>query len=128
MSTFNVCRLSAPLLVKSSPDENGVRGIIINTSGFLATEGNLTQSFMSGTFGAINSMTLPLSRDLADNGIRVVTISPGKVRNMILMVGVIPYKSSFLPLYHLQERTLGSHNGIPYLNLEILVIKFVSPS
>lgn len=75
--TFNVIRLSLPLLYKNEPDEDGQRGVIINTASIAAFDGQMGQVAYSASKGAIVGMTLPLARDLAKVGIRVVTIAPG---------------------------------------------------
>lgn len=75
--TFNVIRLSASLMCKNTPDKDGQRGVIINTASVAAFEGQIGQAAYSTSKGAIVGMTLPLARDLASVGIRVVTIAPG---------------------------------------------------
>lgn len=76
--TFNVNRLACPYLYKNEPDEeNKQRGIIINTSSVTAYDGQIGQVAFSASAGAINSMTLPLARDLGGIGIRVLTIAVG---------------------------------------------------
>lgn len=81
LGTLNVNRLAIDLLNKNEPDANGIRGIIINTSG----SDTITYSFgdvMNATSSAaINGMTFPLAECLADAGIRVVTIAPGLIAN-----------------------------------------------
>ncbi|RWS14214.1 3-hydroxyacyl-CoA dehydrogenase type-2-like protein [Dinothrombium tinctorium] len=76
LGTFNVNRLSAGLLAENEP-EGGLKGIIINTSSVSAFDGTVGQVAHSAASGAINSMTLPMARDLSVEGIRVVTIAPG---------------------------------------------------
>lgn len=77
VGTFNVNRLAVKLLSKNEPDQNGQRGIIVNTSGNSAFEGIIGQSVYASSARAIASMTLPLARDLASHGIRCCTIAPG---------------------------------------------------
>ncbi|KAF7489640.1 3-hydroxyacyl-CoA dehydrogenase type-2 [Sarcoptes scabiei] len=83
--TFNVIRLSIPLLAKSPKKFDGTKSVIINTSSILAWEGHEGQCGYSATQGAINSMTLPLARDLAHEGIRVNTIAAGFFETPLLM-------------------------------------------
>lgn len=83
MGTFNVIRLAVGLIGENEPDENGLRGVVINTSGAQAFQSSMGQSTNSAAAGAIHSMTRPLSFDLADNGIRVVTIVPGVMNTPI---------------------------------------------
>ncbi|CAK9802621.1 3-hydroxyacyl-CoA dehydrogenase type-2 [Anthophora plagiata] len=75
--TFNVIRLSVPLMYKNVPNQDGQRGVIINTASIAAYEGQIGQLAYSASKGAIVAMTLPLARDFAKPGFRVVTIAPG---------------------------------------------------
>ena len=85
LGTFNVNRLAAGYLYKNTPDEaNGLRGLIINTSGNAAFDGQIGQAAYSAAAGAINSMTLPLARDLGVVGIRCLTISCGYFKTPLL--------------------------------------------
>ncbi|XP_055309708.1 3-hydroxyacyl-CoA dehydrogenase type-2-like [Sitodiplosis mosellana] len=84
LGTFNVIRLSAGLIGKNEPDENGLRGVIVNTSGTEAFRGTLGQTALAAACGAIHSMTRPLALDLSDQGIRVVSIAPGFIRTPLL--------------------------------------------
>lgn len=84
VGTFNVIRLSAELIGKNEPDNDGLRGVIINTSGVEATKGALGQTATAAASGAINSMTRPLAVDFSERGIRVVTIAPGLMKTPLL--------------------------------------------
>jgi NAD(P)-dependent dehydrogenase (short-subunit alcohol dehydrogenase family) len=75
--TFNMIRLCANAMVKQDADAEGERGVIINTASIAAFDGQIGQAAYSASKGAIVSMTLPLARELARHGIRVVTIAPG---------------------------------------------------
>lgn len=75
--TFNVIRMSAQLMCENNPNQDGQRGVIINTASVAAYEGQIGQAAYSASKGAIVGMTLPIARDLAGDGIRVVTIAPG---------------------------------------------------
>ncbi|XP_039366368.1 3-hydroxyacyl-CoA dehydrogenase type-2 isoform X1 [Mauremys reevesii] len=75
--TFNVIRLSAGEMGKNDPDSDGHRGVIVNTASVAAFEGQVGQAAYSASKGGIVGMTLPIARDLAPMGIRVVTIAPG---------------------------------------------------
>lgn len=77
LGTLNVNRLAVGLMKQNKPDENGLRGLIINTSGAESIATSLGQVPMVAGAGAIAAITLPLAKDLAEVGIRVVTISPG---------------------------------------------------
>jgi len=76
--TFNVMRLAAQMMHQNTPEvEGGQRGVIINTASVAAFEGQRGQVAYSASKGGIVGMTLPVARDLAPIGVRVVTIAPG---------------------------------------------------
>ena len=75
--TFNVTRLAANAMAKDEAQPNGERGVIINTASIAAYEGQLGQASYAASKGGIVSMTLPIARELARYGIRVMTIAPG---------------------------------------------------
>jgi 3-hydroxyacyl-CoA dehydrogenase / 3-hydroxy-2-methylbutyryl-CoA dehydrogenase len=77
VGTFNVLRLTADSMTKNQPDENGLRGVIINTASIAAMDGQMGQAAYAASKGAIVSMTLPIARDLSSVGIRVNAIAPG---------------------------------------------------
>ena len=78
IGTFNLVRLAALAMSKNEPyNQDGERGVIVNTASVAAFEGQKGQAAYSASKGAIVAMTLPLSRDLAQYGIRVCTIAPG---------------------------------------------------
>ncbi|XP_025412469.1 3-hydroxyacyl-CoA dehydrogenase type-2-like [Sipha flava] len=77
VGTFNVIRLGAALIGANETDENGQRGIVINTSGYSAYDGQMGQVALAASKGAISAMTLPLARDMASQGIRHCSIAPG---------------------------------------------------
>ncbi len=84
IGTFNVLRLGAELIAAQTADENGQRGVIINTASVAAFEGQIGQIAYSASKGGVVGMTLPAARDLARNGIRVNTIAPGIVDTPLL--------------------------------------------
>jgi NAD(P)-dependent dehydrogenase (short-subunit alcohol dehydrogenase family) len=77
VGTFNVVRLSAAAIAKNKPDAEGERGAIVMTSSVAAYDGQIGQAAYAASKGGVASMTLPLARDLARDGIRVVSIAPG---------------------------------------------------
>ena len=76
-ATYNIDRLAAAAIAAPEPLEHGERGVIINTASIAAYDGTIGQAAYAAAKGGIVSMTLPLARDLAPAGIRVVTIAPG---------------------------------------------------
>lgn len=77
IGTFNVLRLAAEQMATNEPDENGERGVIINTASVAAFDGQVGQAAYSASKSGIVGMTLPIARDLAPLGIRIMTIAPG---------------------------------------------------
>lgn len=77
IGTFNVIRLATGLMIENNPNQDGQRGVIVNTASVAAFDGQIGQAAYSASKGAIVGMTLPIARDLSKDGIRVVTIAPG---------------------------------------------------
>ncbi len=77
MGTMNVIRFAAQKMANNTPNEEGERGIIINTSSIAAWEGQIGQTSYSASKAAITGITLPIAREFAELGIRVMTIAPG---------------------------------------------------
>jgi NAD(P)-dependent dehydrogenase (short-subunit alcohol dehydrogenase family) len=77
VGTFNVIRLAAEAMAKNAPQESGERGVIVNTASIAAFDGQIGQAAYSASKGGVVGMTLPIARELAALGIRVVTIAPG---------------------------------------------------
>ena len=77
IGTFNCIRLAAALMAKNAPGADGVRGVVIITASVAAFDGQIGQAAYSASKGGIVGRTLPIARDLAELGIRVVTIAPG---------------------------------------------------
>jgi NAD(P)-dependent dehydrogenase (short-subunit alcohol dehydrogenase family) len=84
IGTFNVLRLAADTIAKTDPDENGQRGVVINTASIAAFDGQIGQAAYSSSKGGVVGLTLPAARDLATSGIRVVTIAPGIIDTPML--------------------------------------------
>ena len=77
IGTFNAIRLASEAMVENVPDEGGERGVIVNTASVAAFDGQIGQAAYSASKGGVVGMTLPIARELAQHGIRVVTIAPG---------------------------------------------------
>jgi NAD(P)-dependent dehydrogenase (short-subunit alcohol dehydrogenase family) len=77
IGTFNMIRLAAEAMCKNEPEATGERGVIVNTASVAAYDGQIGQAAYSASKGGVVGMTLPIARDLARNGIRVMTIAPG---------------------------------------------------
>jgi NAD(P)-dependent dehydrogenase (short-subunit alcohol dehydrogenase family) len=77
IGTFNMIRLAADAMAKGEPNAGGERGVIVNTASVAAFDGQIGQVAYSASKSGVVGMTLPIARDLARSGIRVVTIAPG---------------------------------------------------
>ncbi|TGG90609.1 SDR family NAD(P)-dependent oxidoreductase [Natronospirillum operosum] len=86
VGTFNMVRLGAAAMAEHEPDRAGERGVIINTASIAAWDGQIGQAAYAASKGGIVSMTLPLARELAAQGIRVMTIAPGLFRTPMMEV------------------------------------------
>ena len=77
LGTINVLRLSAGAMLANAPDDGGERGVLVATASIAAYDGQIGQVAYSASKAGIVGLTLPVARELAGNGIRVVTIAPG---------------------------------------------------
>ena len=84
VGTFNVIRLTAQAMLDNEPDAGGERGVLVNTASVAAFDGQIGQAAYSASKGGVVGMTLPVARDLARSGIRVVTIAPGLFKTPML--------------------------------------------
>jgi 3-hydroxyacyl-CoA dehydrogenase/3-hydroxy-2-methylbutyryl-CoA dehydrogenase len=101
IGTFNVLSQAAAAMSGNEPDEEGERGVCVNTASIAAYDGQIGQIAYSASKGGIVGMTLPAARDVASRGIRVVTIAPGLFDTPLL--AALPEES---------RQALGA--GIPY--------------
>ena len=77
IGAYNVTRLSVAEIAKLEPLADNERGVVVNTASIAAFDGQIGQQAYSASKGGLVSMTLPMARDLAQYGIRVLTIAPG---------------------------------------------------
>ena len=77
IGSFNMIRVAADAMAKLEPNSEGERGVIVNTASVAAYDGQIGQAAYAASKGGIVGMTLPIARDLARSGIRVLTIAPG---------------------------------------------------
>jgi NAD(P)-dependent dehydrogenase (short-subunit alcohol dehydrogenase family) len=89
IGTFNMIRLAAEAMARENPLEDGERGVIVNTASVAAYEGQIGQAAYAASKGGVVALTLPIARELARLGIRVVTIAPGLFETP-LMAGFPP--------------------------------------
>ncbi len=129
IGTFNALRLAAQAMSSNQPDEEGERGVIINTASVAAFDGQIGQAAYSASKGGIVGMTLPIARDLARHGIRVMTIAPGifdtplmaslpePARNALLQQTLFPQRLGRPHEYALLARQIIEN---PMLNGEVI--------
>lgn len=91
VGTFNVIRLAADVMKDAEANEDGERGVIVNTASVAAFEGQIGQAAYAASKGAIVSMTLPIAREFAQFGIRVCSIAPGTFDTP--MLGMLPQEA-----------------------------------
>ncbi len=84
VGTFNMARLAAEAMAKSDPDAGGERGVIINTASIAAFDGQVGQAAYAASKAGVAGLTLPMARELARHGIRVMTIAPGIFRTPMM--------------------------------------------
>lgn len=85
VGTFNMARLAAEAMAKTAATADGERGVIINTASVAAYDGQIGQAAYASSKAAVVGLTLPMARDLARNGIRVMTIAPGIFETPMLL-------------------------------------------
>ncbi|HVE48290.1 MAG TPA: SDR family NAD(P)-dependent oxidoreductase [Casimicrobiaceae bacterium] len=88
IGSFNLTRLAAEAMAKSAPNAEGERGVIVYTASVAAFDGQIGQAAYSASKAGLVGMTLPIARELARYGIRVMTIAPGIFETP--MMGAIP--------------------------------------
>jgi NAD(P)-dependent dehydrogenase (short-subunit alcohol dehydrogenase family) len=94
IGTFNVTRLAVAEMVKLDPLTDGERGVIVNTASVAAFDGQVGQEAYAASKGGVVSLTLPLARDLAQFGVRVVTIAPGLFLTPLMAELPLPVQES----------------------------------
>ena len=77
IGTFNVIRLAAAAMAGNAPNDAGERGVIVNTASVAAFDGQIGQAAYAASKGGIVAMTLPIAREFARMGVRVMTVAPG---------------------------------------------------
>jgi NAD(P)-dependent dehydrogenase (short-subunit alcohol dehydrogenase family) len=101
LGTFNVLRLAATAMNENEPDDEGERGVCVNTASIAAFDGQIGQVAYAASKAGVVGLTLPAARDMASRGIRVVTVAPGLFDTPLL--ALLPEE---------QRQALGA--GIPF--------------
>ncbi len=128
IGTFNVMRLVAEKMSAQKPvNENGERGVIINTASIAAFEGQLGQVAYAASKGGVASMTLPAARELSRFGIRVMTIAPG-IMETPMMAGMTEEVRSALYADVPFPKTLGNPDDFAKLAAHIIENSYLNGS
>ncbi|WP_334156727.1 3-hydroxyacyl-CoA dehydrogenase [Oryzomicrobium sp.] len=85
VGSFNMIRLAAEAMAKNEPNGQGERGVIVSTASVAAFDGQIGQAAYAASKGGIVALTLPIARELARSGIRVMTIAPGIMETPMLL-------------------------------------------
>ncbi|QKJ20737.1 SDR family NAD(P)-dependent oxidoreductase [Microbacterium hominis] len=85
IGTYNVISQASASIARTAPTDGGDRGVIVNTASVAAFDGQIGQPAYAASKGGVHAMTLPIARELARHGIRVVTIAPGIMETPMLM-------------------------------------------
>jgi len=107
IGTFDVLRNASKVMAANESDSEGGRGLIVNVASIAATEGQIGQAAYSASKGGVAAMTLPLARDLAAIGVRVMTIAPG-IMNTPMIDGMGPELKAELAKIHVFPQRLGT--------------------
>jgi 3-hydroxyacyl-CoA dehydrogenase/3-hydroxy-2-methylbutyryl-CoA dehydrogenase len=107
IGTFDVLRNAAKVMAENEPDSEGGRGLIVNVASIAATEGQIGQAAYSASKGGVAAMTLPLARDLASIGVRVMAIAPG-IMDTPMIDGMGPELKAELAKIHVFPQRLGT--------------------
>jgi NAD(P)-dependent dehydrogenase (short-subunit alcohol dehydrogenase family) len=120
VGTLNVIRLAVEQMIGNTPNEEGEKGVIINTASIAAFDGQVGQAAYCASKGGIVGMTLPIARECADYGIRVAAIAPG-LFDTPMMAGLPPAVKEDLAKTVPFPRRLGK--PIEYAKLAIHIIE-----
>src|SRR5579859_7407037 len=83
IGSFNVAKAAAEVMQRNAPGEDGERGAIVNTASIAAYEGQIGQAAYSASKGGVIGMTLPMAREFARIGVRVMTVAPGDRKSVV---------------------------------------------
>lgn len=125
VGTLNVIRLAVEQMMNNTSDEEGEKGVIINTASVAAFDGQIGQVAYSASKSGVAGMTLPVARECADYGVRVVTIAPG-LFDTPMMAGLPPAVKDDLAKTVPFPRRLGNPNEYASLVLHIIENKMLN--
>lgn len=129
IGSFNMIRLAAQAMSSNQPDEQGERGVIVSTASVAAFEGQVGQAAYTASKGVVVAMTLPIARELARYGIRVLGVAPGIMETPMLLGMPPEVQESLGNMVPFPSRLgkpaefaalVGHIIGNPYLNGEVI--------
>jgi 3-hydroxyacyl-CoA dehydrogenase/3-hydroxy-2-methylbutyryl-CoA dehydrogenase len=119
IGTMNVIRLAAEQITKNQPNEDGEKGVMVNTASVAAFEGQFGQAAYAASKAGVAGMTLPIAREFAGYGIRIVTIAPGLFETP-MMAGMAPKVYESLVNMTLFPKRLGRPVEFAMLTAQII--------
>ena len=119
IGTMNVVRLAAEQINKNQPNEDGEKGVMVNTASIAAFEGQFGQAAYAASKAGVAGMTLPIAREFANHGIRIVTIAPGLFETP-MMAGMPPKVYESLVNMTLFPKRLGRPVEFAMLTAQII--------
>jgi 3-hydroxyacyl-CoA dehydrogenase/3-hydroxy-2-methylbutyryl-CoA dehydrogenase len=119
VGVFDVTRHAARRMAANEPNDDGERGVVVNVASVAAFEGQIGQAAYSASKGGIAAMTLPLARDLASYGIRVMAIAPG-IMDTPILDAVSPDLKAQLAAVHVFPKRLGRPDEFAALVVHIV--------
>jgi NAD(P)-dependent dehydrogenase (short-subunit alcohol dehydrogenase family) len=119
IGTFNVLRLASAAIARTEPDQDGQRGVVVNTASVAAYDGQIGQAAYAASKGGVASLTLPAARDLASSGIRVMTIAPGIVDTPMLATVSEEFRTGLAESVPFPKR-LGAPEDFAQLAIDII--------
>jgi 3-hydroxyacyl-CoA dehydrogenase / 3-hydroxy-2-methylbutyryl-CoA dehydrogenase len=111
---FDVVRQAAGVMARNEPGPDGERGLIVNVASIAGIEGQVGQAAYSASKGGVIALTLPLARDLAQWGIRVMTVCPG-IMDTPMLKGIDDARRAALVDIHVFPKRLGTPSDFAYL-------------
>ncbi|ALO46015.1 SDR family NAD(P)-dependent oxidoreductase [Pseudohongiella spirulinae] len=126
IGTFNVLRLcAAQMASQTAVNDDNERGVIVNVASVAAYDGQMGQAAYSASKGGIVSMTLPIARDLARSGIRVVTVAPGIFSTPLMEASPQPVKDALVDMIQFPKR-MGAPSEFADMALNIVQCNYLN--
>lgn len=126
IGTFNVLRLcAAQMASQPAVNDDDERGVIVNVASVAAYDGQMGQAAYSASKGGIVSMTLPIARDLARSGIRVLTVAPGIFATPLMEASPQPVKDALVDMIQFPKR-MGAPSEFADMALKIVQCSYLN--